>query len=148
MKMQRADRWSLAFADLSLLMLGLIVLSFVHPASVAEVSKTDVPSRAFEWTTASLFESNEAMLTSAGKEKVSLVIASLSERPKEVTLSITGNSESSARLDEWELSSARMASFARSLKANGLEGSAIVFGEQRRLNNESPQQLIVSVRYH
>ncbi|WP_229956639.1 OmpA family protein [Parasphingorhabdus litoris] len=133
---------------MSLLMLGLIVLSFVHPASVAEVSKTDVPSRAFEWTTASLFESNEAMLTSAGKEKVSLVIASLSERPKEVTLSITGNSESSARLDEWELSSARMASFARSLKANGLEGSAIVFGEQRRLNNESPQQLIVSVRYH
>ncbi len=147
MSVNHTNRWSLAFADLSLLMLGFVVLSFVRPATFADVAATEAPSKKFEWATASLFESSEAMLTMMGKEKAKAVARSMDGRSDRIILSITGGAHASARLDAWELSAARMASFARALKANGVKDSAITFGEQNQIDSHAPQQLIVSITY-
>ncbi|QTD56490.1 hypothetical protein [Parasphingorhabdus cellanae] len=146
--MKRANRWSLAFADLSLLMLGFVVLSFVRPENFADVAEIKAPSKKFEWPTASLYESSEAMLTATGKEKAKAVAGSANERASRVILSITGSAAGSARLDAWELSAARMASFARALKAEGVEESAIIFGERGQSDDDTPQQLIVSIQHN
>ncbi len=147
MLVNRANRWCLAFADLSLLMLGFVVLSFSRPSTVTDVASIAAPSKKYEWPTASLFEPSEAMLTMTGKEKAKVVANSIDERSDRITLSINGDAQASARLDAWELSAARMASFARALKDNGVEDFAITFGEQNQIDNHAPQQLIVSVGY-
>lgn len=150
MQLARANRWSLAFADLSLLMLGFIVLSFVHPVPPADNQSADdeavsLPSASFEWKASTLFEPREAMLTSAGKEKAKKVAGAIGARPAGINLSVTGSASASARLDQWELSAARMAAFARALKTAGADDAAIAFGGQGAVIDSEPQRLIISI---
>lgn len=150
MQLARANRWSLAFADLSLLMLGFIVLSFVHPVpavdnQLADNEEVSPPSASFEWKASVLFEPREAMLTMMGKEKAKEVVRAIGARPAQISLSVTGSASASARLDQWELSAARMAAFARALKAAGADDTAIAFGGQGEVIDNEPQRLIISM---
>lgn len=152
MQLGRANRWSLAFADLSLLMLGFIALSFVHPVPApdnqsAGDEEVSPPSENFEWKTAILFEPGEAMLTTAGKEKAKQVAGMIKQRPVQISLSVAGRASASARLDQWELSAARMAAFARALKAAGVDETAIVMGGQNRVMTNEPQSLIIAITH-
>lgn len=145
MTVKRTNRWSLAFADLSLLMMGFVVLSFVRPETFTDAAEASIPLEIFEWPTASLFESNEAMLSKSGRQRARSVALVVRERSARVELSISGHAPVSARLDQWELSSARMASFARGLKVEGVADRAIRFGGQDAGENDAPQRLIISI---
>lgn len=154
MRLVRANRWSLAFADLSLLMLGFVVLSFVHPrapegqspdSEAPESPKDAVPLESFTWSSASLFEPQEAMLTPAGREKAREVARTMGDRPVGITLSVAGQAGGSARLDQWELAAARMASFARALRAEGVDDAAITFRGQHPERSDEQQSLILTI---
>lgn len=155
MQLLRTNRWSLAFADLSLLMLGFVILSFVHPVpppdnqsaanQSADNREISAPSENFKWAASALFEPREAMLTSAGKEKAKQVAGAIGVGPVRINLSITGRASASARLDEWELSAARMAAFARALRAMGADELTIAFGGQSEVMDSEPQRLIISI---
>lgn len=145
MQLKPANRWSLAFADLSLLMLGFIVLSFVQPAVSVDKAEVDLPAIEYDGKTAMLFEPGEAMLTIAGREKASEVAQAMDASTFQISLSMAGSSGASTRLDQWELSAARMAAFARALTAAGVDEAAILIGKQSRANTKEPQRLIIAI---
>ncbi len=148
MRLIPANRWSLAFADLTLLMLGFVVLSFVRPAPPTDRVDADVnlPAIEFAWPASVLFEPREAMLTAIGREKASEVAGAAGTGARQINVSMTGRSDASVRLDQWELSAARMAAFARGLKASGVDESAIVIGGQSQVIDDEPQHLIATIR--
>jgi len=145
MRLMPANRWSLAFADLSLLMLGFVILSFVRPEPSSDPIAADPPSIKFEWTASSLFEPREAMLTATGRAKASEVAQVIDADTDHIRLSVKGSSDGSTRLDHWELSAARMAAFGRALKAAGVHQTDIMFGEQGRAADGEPQHLIITI---
>ncbi|MEH6758251.1 MAG: hypothetical protein V7676_12200 [Parasphingorhabdus sp.] len=157
MQVLRTNRWALALADLSLLMLGFVILSFAHPEPPEDrqsannqeaIPPTEQDARNYDWPVSALFEPREAMLTPAGQEQAKLVAAASAKRAGRINLSIRGKANGSARLDHWELSAARMAAFARALTHRGVEEAAIIFGRQYDAEDEGAQRLIVAITDH
>lgn len=145
MRLMPANRWSLAFADLSLLMLGFVILSFVRPEPSSDDLDAASPTVTFEWAASALFEPREAMLTATGRARAREAAQAVDTDMDHIRISVKGRSNGSTRLDFWELSAARMAAFARALKAAGLAQTAITFGEQGRLADGEPQHLIITI---
>jgi hypothetical protein len=123
----RPPRWLISFTDLILLLLGFFVLLYARRDNPAIV--TNSLHQAFKESGATnvnayldaneVFETGEAVLTSAGKTKILSVFRQGLSKNR-FTISSKGMDQGSQRFDAWELSAARTAAVARALKQLGI----------------------------
>ena len=146
MNLMRKQRWTMAFADLSLLLLGFMALLNWHP----EAQKNRSPESDYQpyikahiVHSEDIFEAGEAMISEAGKSRIAEIVIGLNGRP--ITLGISGSGNGSSRLDNWELSAARLASIARYLKQNDHSDVTIDFDGSRLVAKNARQQITIKV---
>lgn len=148
MRLTRNSRWSLAFADLSLLLLGFMALHNVREedlmAVADEVSGASKKDKQIELAATELFEPEEAMISTRGRERLGRFANRLQD-DRRITISITGGQIGSKRLDGWELSAARLASVGRTLQNNGVNSDLIDFESPQLLKNRAPQKIIITI---
>ncbi len=148
MRLTRNSRWSLAFADLSLLMLGFMALHNVREedlmAVVEEVSGGSEKDRQIEFAATELFEPEEAMISIGGRERLGQ-FANRFKNDRRIGISIKGGQVGSKRLDGWELSAARLASVGRTLQNSGVNSDLIDFESPQLLKNRAPQKIIITL---
>lgn len=132
--MTPAQRTTLSFLDLALIMTGVMALiasvGDSHPA-VAEAlvdsfGRSDAPSvQRTSVPVARLFEPQEARLTRAGAAK----IAALGQKAASAEIGImvpVVTEKGASRLDRWELAAARTAAIMRVLADQGVADSAMI----------------------
>ena len=149
MTIERKNRWSLAFADLSLLMIGCLVLMINTPFSSADTEK---PVQGVEngklsiiLRSGDLFENNEAMITNRGKAIIAEFVARNKDSGQHIELSLNGSDAGSARLDSWELAAARLAAVSRVMSAKGITRDAIKIGLIDQSNIIGEQEITVRI---
>jgi hypothetical protein len=151
MQLTRSSRWSLAFADLSLLMLGFMVLQALNtdvPSVSTPVQEKNTNQREkFEWNAGDIFEEGEAMISEQGRARIIMLAEKLVGRNHSLAISIVGKGPASARLDSWEMSAARMASVGRALRAEGVESRQIKFGKIEGETEVETQKLLIVLQY-
>jgi len=149
MQLTRSNRWSLAFADLSLLLLGFMALLNLHPEQQHEFidAKQDGPElQEFEILVSDMFEPGEAMIGIVGEKRISEILKQAGHRNISYSISISGHAEGSARLDSWELSAARMASVGRSIERTSASDTKIDFVGPILTGDGQPQKILMTAK--
>lgn len=122
----RRSRWALSFADLLLLLLGFFVMLQAsgsrRDAMLAQVSARfggRPAARATELQVSGLFLPDEALLTAAGRHRLSTLARQVGPR-QAVELRSSGVAATRRRFDEWDLAAARLGAVARALQSEGV----------------------------
>lgn len=123
----RRNRWAVSFADLLLLLLAFFVLLQAsgsrRDAMLAQVSRQfggQPMAQGVELRAADLFLPGEAMLTDAGKARLSAVARPLMRGNGKVEIHSHGSDRGRQRFDDWDLAAARLGAVARALRAAGI----------------------------
>lgn len=122
-----ARRWSIALADISLLIACAMLLT---PAGDGAAVAARVP--ALNMPVAQLFEPGEAVLRSGASARLHRLT------PGRYAISVGSAGAASARLDAWELAAARTAALARTLGPRAVLLEAPTHDARVRLTPLSP----------
>ena len=129
MKTLALPRWSISFADLSLLLLALFILMQagdrreVAAGARAAFTGEAVMRPLLDEAAADLFEPGEARLTSQARLRLYDLARFAGER--RLTVESRGRDRAGSRFDAWELAAARTAALARALKEAGVAEARI-----------------------
>ncbi len=149
MRLTRNGRWSLAFADLTLLLLGFTALQGLNtedrPAVTDEYSEHQQSVESIEILSVQLFEPQEAMITDVGISRLQNLSSDMKEYDH-IQISLDGATQGTKRLDGWELSAARMASVGRLLTSQGIDPKNIEFDISQLSAEAKPQMLTIRLK--
>lgn len=132
--MTPAQRTTLSFLDLALIMTGVMAMIASvgdrHPAVADAFSESfgaDKAARArqVELKLAGLFEPQEARLTASGRQAVAALGGKNRQAEFAIAVPVVAANDSS-RLDRWELAAARTAAIMRVLAEQGVADSAML----------------------
>jgi len=127
----RKNRWALSFADLALLLLGFFVLLHASQGRQQEIvsgvaQEFGAPViQSDRLTAAELFQPGEAMLSEAGKARISELSSHYGKGGQGMEIRSVGLDQATNRYDKWDLAAARLGAFARAIKAQGIPREAI-----------------------
>lgn len=132
--MTPAQRTTLSFLDLALIMTGVMAMIASvgdrHPAVAQAISESFQPSEArrarqVQLRLASLFEPQDARLTEQGRQAIAALGGKNRQAEFAIDVPVVAASGIS-RLDRWELAAARTAAIMRVLADQGVGDSAMV----------------------
>lgn len=143
MQLRKSNRWALAYADLSLLLLGFMALQNMGDSQDDLVEQSKMSSgKEYEFSVTDLFHNGEAMMTDEGRSMIVNLNGAVSGPVKKVSIKMVGIGPASTRMDGWEIAAARLASLGRSfpkeyyaVKLDGIEES------------DSKQQVIIHIEH-
>jgi hypothetical protein len=119
-------RWAISFADLALLLLGMVVLIQLQSPQSADAAAAAVPAPLLlERSARDLFEAGEARLRPRARAELATLGASLVAGGGRIIVASAGEAEGAARFDRWELAAARGAATARAIASGGLSADRI-----------------------
>lgn len=119
-------RWAISFADLALLLLGVVVLIQLQSPQSADAAAAAPPAPLLlERSAHDLFEAGEARLRPAARAELAALGASLAAGSDRIIVASAGEAEGAARFDRWELAAARGAATARAIASGGLPADRI-----------------------
>ncbi len=131
----RRNRWAIGFADLLLLLLGFFVLLQAsgsgRDAMVAQLSSQfgGRPAPAgTELVAATLFEPGEALLTPAGRARLTALAKAHAKGTSRLAIRSKGTDAARQRFDEWDLAAARLGAVARALNVGGIAPERLEIG--------------------
>ncbi|MFZ2995894.1 flagellar motor protein MotB [Sphingobium sp.] len=123
----RRNRWAISFADLLLLLLAFFVLLQAsgsrRDAMLAQVAHQfggRAMRQGVELHAADLFLPGEALLTTQGQVKLSVVARDLVHERGGVEIVSHGSDRARGRFDDWDLAAARLGAVARALRSDGI----------------------------
>jgi flagellar motor protein MotB len=123
----RRNRWAVSFADLLLLLLAFFVLLQAsgsrRDAMLAQVSQQfggRAMRQGVELRAAALFVPGEALLSDAGRVRLSAVARRFAREPGGLEIRSDGTDPARQRFDDWDLAAARLGAVARALRLNGI----------------------------
>jgi flagellar motor protein MotB len=152
MALARRNRWAISFADLALLLLGFFVL--LHASNGRQQEIVSGVAREFgasvganeRLVAAQLFQPGEAMLSVAGKARVSALSARYKVSGTLVEIRSVGLDKATNRFDNWDLAAARLGAFARALTAAGIARDHIVIrGLDQQGESKAGQVFVVHI---
>lgn len=131
--MTPAQRTTLSFLDLALIMTGVMAMiasvGDKHPAvaeALAENFGSDAePAQQVALSLTKLFEPQEARLTAAGVKQIAALGAKSTRAEFGIAVPVVAE-KGATRLDRWELAAARTAAIMRVLADQGIADSAMV----------------------
>ena len=150
---RRGPGWALSFADLTLLLLGFMLIlqaQTVDRRKLAEGMREAFhgagPPPAHSEAASGLFAPGEAVLLPAARNRLERLGKAAATAHHGLRLESRGADTSGSRLDRWELAAARTAAVARALAAGGVAERRISVaipdlggpGGQRLLIAETP----------
>lgn len=123
----RRNRWAVSFADLLLLLLAFFVLLQAsgsrRDAMLAQVSQQfggRTMRQGVELHAVELFVPGEALLSNAGRARLSAVARLFAREPGGLEIRSDGSDRGRQRFDDWDLAAARLGAVARALRMNGI----------------------------
>ncbi|MEC3912145.1 flagellar motor protein MotB [Sphingobium sp. CR2-8] len=123
----RRNRWAVSFADLLLLLLAFFVLLQAsgsrRDAMLAQVSQQfggRAMRQGIEIRAAELFVPGEALLSDAGRTRLSSVARRFVREPGGLEIRSDGSDHGRQRFDDWDLAAARLGAVARALRMQGI----------------------------
>lgn len=123
----RRNRWAVSFADLLLLLLAFFVLLQAsgsrRDAMLSQVSQQfggRAMQQGVELRAADLFQPGEALLSDAGRARLSAVAKRFEHKPGGLEIRSDGSDRGRQRFDDWDLAAARLGAVARALRMDGI----------------------------
>ncbi|SEQ58908.1 flagellar motor protein MotB [Sphingobium sp. YR768] len=148
----RRNRWAVSFADLLLLLLAFFVLLQAsgsrRDAMLAQVSQQfggRAMAQGVELPAAQLFAPGEALLTQAGRARLSAVARRFDRDAGGVEIRSHGTDPSRQRFDEWDLAAARLGAVARALRADGIAQGRLSIRGLDQADGKSGQGQVIRI---
>lgn len=123
----RRNRWAVSFADLLLLLLGFFVLLQAsgarRDAMLAQISQQfggRAMRQGIELRASELFVPGEALLTDAGRVRLSAIVRRFAQDAGTLEIRSEGSDHGRQRFDDWDLAAARLGAVARALRLGGI----------------------------
>lgn len=123
----RRNRWAVSFADLLLLLLAFFVLLQAsgsrRDAMLSQVSQQfggRAMQRGVDLRAADLFVPGEALLSDAGRIRLSALAHRFLRETGSLQIRSEGSDRARQRFDDWDLAAARLGAVARALRAEGI----------------------------
>lgn len=123
----RRNRWAVSFADLLLLLLAFFVLLQAsgsrRDAMLSQVSQQfggRPMQQGVDLRAADLFLPGEALLSDAGRARLSAVAKRFEHKSGGLEIRSDGSDRGRQRFDDWDLAAARLGAVARALRMDGI----------------------------
>ncbi|ALR20024.1 MULTISPECIES: flagellar motor protein MotB [Sphingobium] len=150
--MVRRNRWAVSFADLLLLLLAFFVLlqasgqrRDVMLAGLSQQFGGRPMRQGIELRAAELFVPGEALLTGAGKARLTAIAREFSRESGGIEVRSHGTDPARQRFDDWDLAAARLGAVARALRAEGIAGSRLAIRGLDQAEGKAGQGQVIRI---
>ncbi len=148
----RRNRWAISFADLLLLLLAFFVLlqasgqrRDVMLAGLSQQFGGRAMRQGVELRAAELFVPGEALLTEAGRARLTAVARRFARESGGVEVRSHGTDAARQRFDDWDLAAARLGAVARALRTDGIAGDRLAIRGLDQAEGKGRQGQIIRI---